>query len=145
MKGLGRRDWILFLLSESSLDRIHLMKGLFLVWYKSDRLIEDYFQFEPYLYGPCSLEVYASLNELLQEGFIAQPQHHDIRYEAYSLTPRGLPIATERRKLLSGRLSKVISGVVSEIKSMGFHELLKMVYKEAPEYAVNSMFKNTFV
>ena len=51
----SKSKWILVILRRKSLDRIHIMKVLFLIWYRSREEIKDYFQFEPYLYGPYSL------------------------------------------------------------------------------------------
>ena len=36
---LTRRDWILLFLQEKPLDRIRLMKALFLLWHRSGKMI----------------------------------------------------------------------------------------------------------
>ena len=66
---ISKRDWILLALRKTPLDRIRLMKTLFLVWNRSGRSIAGYFEFEPYLYGPCSLEMYSVLDDLTEHGF----------------------------------------------------------------------------
>jgi hypothetical protein len=69
-------DWVLLVLRKAPLDRIRIMKALFLIWYRSGKSIPDFFSFEPYLYGPYSLEVYAALKNLVDADLAVQPPHH---------------------------------------------------------------------
>ena len=64
---------LLVALSGAALDRIRLMKTLFLVWYRHGRPPEGPFFFKPYLYGPCSFEVYRELDKLQAAGLVVQP------------------------------------------------------------------------
>jgi hypothetical protein len=52
------------------LSPIQLMKGLFLI--KQELELKDFYEFEPYLYGPCSFEVYRDLEILTKERLITQ-------------------------------------------------------------------------
>jgi len=47
------------------LSPIQLMKGLFFI--KQELELKDFYEFEPYLYGPCSFEVYRDLEILTKE------------------------------------------------------------------------------
>jgi len=138
---LTKKDWLLLLLKQSPLDRIHIMKALFLVWHRSRRKIEDYFEFEPYLYGPCSFEVYTVLDNLEGNSYIVQPPHPIPRWVNYYLTERGKKEAEEATKRASSEILRFIESVVKEVSQLSFYELIRKVYAEAPDFAVNSMFK----
>jgi len=138
---LTKKDWILLLLSQSPLDRIHIMKALFLIWHRSGRKIKDYFVFEPYLYGPCSFEVYSTLDEMELNRQIVQPPHPVPQWVNYYLTDSGKKEAEEVSKRTLPETVSVIKTVVKEISQLGFYELLKKVYAEAPNFAVNSIFR----
>jgi|SRR3989304_3135587 len=138
---LTEKDWILLALKRIPLDRIHIMKTLFLIWHRSGRKMTGYFQFEPYLYGPCSFEVYSMLGNLQANGFIVQPPHPAPQWVNYYLTDRGKKEAEEAEKRVSPNILRLIEEVANEVSRLNFYELLRSVYTEAPDFAVNSMFK----
>ncbi len=136
---ISKRSWVLLLLNKAPLDRIHLMKALFLLWHRSGRKIEDFFAFEPYLYGPCSIEVYAVLDNLIKEGLVVQAPHTVERWARYYLTQRGKKEVESI--LIEGDRKELVEHIASEVSKLGFHELLRTVYTEAPEFAINSLVK----
>lgn len=138
---LSKDYWILLALKYAPLDRIHLMKALFLVWYRSGKNIPSYFEFEPYLYGPCSLELYRSIDNLLKEGLIIQAPHSIQEWSNYYLTSKGKEKVDELVGQVDKNLLKTIQSVVAQLSGLGFHKLLEIVYSEAPEFAVNSLAK----
>jgi len=138
---LRKEDWILLALRQTPLDRIHIMKTLFLIWHRSGRKMEGYFQFEPYLYGPCSFEVYSILENLQADGFIVQPPHSMPQWVNYYLTEKGKKEADEAVKRASPQTLKFIETLAKEVSQLSFYELLRKVYTEAPDFAVNSMFR----
>lgn len=138
---LTKKDWILLSLKQVPLDRIHIMKALFLIWHRSDRNIKDYFSFLPYLYGPCSFEVYSALESLQADGLIVQPPHSIPQWVKYYLTERGKKEAEEAVKKASPDTLILIETVAEEASQLNFYELLRKVYTEAPDFAVNSMFR----
>ena len=138
---LTKNDWVLLTLRKNPLDRIHIMKALFLIWHRTGRNIRGYFEFVPYLYGPCSFEIYSVLGSLQANGFIVQPPHPVPQWINYYLTDRGKKRAEEAEKKVSLDTLKLIKEVADELSQLGFHELLHKVYTEAPDFAVNSMFK----
>jgi len=138
---LTKKDWILLVLKQASLDRIHIMKAAFLIWHRSGRNIPDYFEFIPYLYGPCSFEVYSVLGDLQTDGFILQPPHPLPRWVNYHLTDKGKREAEQATKRTPHDTLRVIGQVCKEISHLGFFGLLQRVYAEAPDFAVNSMFR----
>ncbi len=138
---LTKKDWLLLVMRRTPLDRIHIMKALFLIWHRSGRKITDYFEFEHYLYGPCSLEIYAVLESLQTDGFIVQPPHPKPQWVNYYLTERGKKEAEEAKKRIPPETIRFIETVVDEVSQLSFYELLRKVYAEAPDFAVNSMFR----
>jgi uncharacterized protein YwgA len=138
--GHPKAKWILAMLRISPLDRIHIMKALFLLQRRAGE-IPDYFHFEPYLYGPCSFEVYDVLAALEAEGLVVQPLHPIPQWVAYYLTERGKKEAERAARELTPELMQKLEEVTREVSRLGFYELLKRVYDEAPEFAVNSVFK----
>ena len=138
---LRKKDWILLTLRQTPLDRIHIMKTLFLIWHRLGKKITDYFEFVPYLYGPCSFEVYSVLEGLQADGFIIQPPYPKPQWVNYYLTERGKKEAEESAKTALPETVRFIETVVAETSKLSFHELLRKVYSEAPDFAVNSIFK----
>ncbi len=138
---LMKKDWILLALRQTPLDRIHIMKTLFLIWHRSGRKLRDYFEFVPYLYGPCSFEVYSVLENLQANGYIVQPPHPMPQWVNYYLTDVGKREAKEASKRASPETLRFIETVAGEASQLRFHELLRKVYAEAPDFAVNSMFR----
>jgi uncharacterized protein YwgA len=132
--------WILAMLRISPLDRIHIMKALFLLQRRAGE-IPDYFHFEPYLYGPCSFEVYDVLTALEREGLVVRPLHPVPHWAAYYLTERGRREAEEAVRDLDQQLREHLEAVTGEVGQLGFRELLRRVYDEAPEFTVNSVLK----
>jgi len=136
-----KNDWVLLLLRQNPLDRIHIMKALFLIWHRSGRNIKNYFEFVPYLYGPCSFEVYSVLENLQANGFIVQPPHSMPQWVNYYLTEKGRKEAENAAARASSDILRFIEKIVEQVSRLGFYELLQMVYTEAPDFAVNSMFR----
>ena len=138
---ITKSDWILLILRKQPLDRIHIMKSLFLIERNAKKKIQGYFQFEPYLYGPCSLDVYSELRNLLAHGFIVQPPQPMQAWANYYLTEQGCIKAKEISEKINSENINLIDKTVDEIKNLGFFELLKKVYSEAPEFTTNSVLK----
>jgi hypothetical protein len=142
--GHPKAKWILAMLRVSPLDRIHIMKALFLLWKRVGE-IPDYFHFEPYLYGPCSFEVYEVLATLEKECLVVRPLHPMPQWVAYYLTERGKKEAERAIRELTPELIQKLEEITREVSQLGFYELLRRVYEEAPEFAVNSVFKGVLM
>lgn len=113
---------------------LQIMKALFL--YTQEEKPKAFYEFTPYLYGPCSFDVYFDLKSLENNGFITtRPTQRG--WSFYSATSEG-------EKYLTGD-TKIIQKLV-EIKKMilskTFFELLKYVYSKYPEFAKNSIFNS---
>jgi len=70
------------------LSPIQLVKGFFFI--KQELELKDFYEFEPYLYGPCSFEVYRDLKILTKERLITQvpfDERRKIAAQHVSTTP----------------------------------------------------------
>lgn len=142
---LQKKDWILLILREGAMDRIHIMKTLFLLWHRMGRNVPNYFEFIPYLYGPCSFEVYSTLKTLESDGFIVQPPHPFPRWVNYYLTERGKREVEKVSIKAPSETFEIIKAVAKEVSKLNFYELLRKVYDEAPDFARNSIFKGVIL
>lgn len=139
MTTLDKQSWLLLVLQEQPFDRIRLMKALFLIWHRSGRNISDFYEFVPYLYGPCSFDLYRELGLALQEQLVTQAPHPIMQRATYFLTPKGERVATSMRKRIQPAFLQLIRSVAKEIGSVGFYDLLRRVYAEAPDFASQSV------
>jgi uncharacterized protein YwgA len=138
---ITKQEWIILLLRKAPLDRIRIMKSLFLIWLRSNKNIQDYYHFEPYLYGPCSFEVYSELRNLLAHGLVTQSPHPIQQWAKYYLTEEGHAASERAVKNTTTNTAALIAKTAEEVSRLGFSELLRQVYQEAPEFAVNSLLK----
>ena len=136
---ISKLDWILLALRTAPLDRIRLMKSLFLLWRRLGQDIPDFFTFEPYLYGPCSFELYTALADLSLKNLVVQPPHPSRARAKYYLTERGRQVADEVAAEVEKDLLALLQRIVREVSELGFVDLLRRVYSEAPEFAANSV------
>lgn len=139
MAKLEKKDWLLLLLREKPLDRIRLMKALFLIWHRSNRRIDGFYEFVPYMYGPCSFELYRELDSAQQKQFVTQAPHSILKWAPYFLTDRGELVAADASKLVRPEVASLIKSVANEVYTEGFHDLLRKVYAEAPDFATQSV------
>jgi len=138
--GHPKAKWILAILRIAPLDRIHIMKALFLFQRRVGE-IPDYFHFEPYLYGPCSFEVYKVLATLEDDGIIIRPLHPMPQWVEYYLTRRGKKEADRAVNDIAPDLLQRLEEITKEVSQLGFYELLRRVYEEAPDFAMNSILR----
>lgn len=135
MTALSKRDWLLLLLRQKPLDRIRLMKALFLIWHRSGRTLKDYYEFTPYMYGPCSFELYTELDALQREHLVSQAPHPVSQLASYHLTPMGVSKASVIQHAASGEIVALVRSIAEEVASVSFYALLRKVYSEAPDFA----------
>jgi len=130
-----KRDWLLLFLRARPLDRLRLMQGLFLLWHRSGRTIEGFFEFVPYLYGPCSFALYTALEAAHRERLVTQAPHPVARGAAYFLTAQGAQRAACTAATVDPRLLQLIRSLAAAVASTGCYALLHRVSTEAPDFA----------
>ena len=149
MRKVGRRELLLGLLfakgSTSStnepLDRIRIMKGLFLLSRRVPRL-DKLYDFEPYLYGAVSFQVYNELEALQRTGVISTAHEYQKEsWNRYFLTRKGSVEGKLLQRAIPKKLWSEIESVKKYISSKPTYELLKEIYSKYPEFAKNSVIR----
>lgn len=131
---------VLVALDATPLDRIRLMKTLFLVWYRKDKPTDWPFRFEPYLYGPYAFDLYTTLEVMERERLIVQVPHPTYSRAPYYLTPKGKKAVFHVEVNVDEK--EKIREIALWASQQSFQSLLTQVYKEAPQYAKRSVFQN---
>lgn len=123
-------------------DPIRIMKGLFLFAQKTPGAWlpeETKYVFKAYDYGPCSFDIYDDLKFLESAGLILSKQRPGESWKRYQISEKG-KLALEKSSVNPQALA-YLKTIRSFVDSLSFSQLLKTVYKEFPNYAVNSVFK----
>ena len=136
-----REDQILVALRRAPLDRIRLMKTVFLAWYREKCPSPAPFEFQPYMYGPCAFSLYGTLETLQREGLVVQPPHSPSKWSKYYLTQAGIREA-EGALVRLGAQGHRISEISEWAANQTFRGLLDSVYAEAPDFATVSVFRS---
>jgi uncharacterized protein YwgA len=148
--------------------RTRLQKLLFLLGeeHNISRYVKDYYQYEPYRFGPFSAEVYRDVEFLENAGLIAvqapveasdaeadeehlaysdalftddeDPGSEAYQEQAYALTKQGRQVAAE----LWAELPDDVRGALREVKTAWqaapLASLIRYVYRNFPSYATES-------
>lgn len=130
---------VLLALSVAPLDRVRLMKTLFLAWHRLGRPTPAPFGFSPYLYGPCSFELYGVLRDLQERGLVVITTSAFGKQARYHLTNTGRAVALQAQRAESPQVAGLITSIAGWASTQSFRSLLGHVYAEAPDFAVNSV------
>jgi uncharacterized protein len=141
---MNKSDWLLIVLNlGKSLSPVQLQKSLFLI---SKEIIiereEEFYDFEPYDYGPFDSNIYKDAENLEKEGLIKIENPFERSHRYYCITEDG---SNHLNRILSFMDKKELakaSDIVSLVKSLSFPSLIKMIYNKYPEFKVKSIFQN---
>ena len=136
-----RKDYLLLFISLTGgrygLDRIRLMKGMFLFAQSGIPGPEERYEFVPYDWGPFSRDVYEDLEGLQATGLLlAMPEGS--RYAEYRATDVGLGQAKELQRTLPNDATHRLAEIKATVTSMSFLELLEYVYQRYSAFAGRS-------
>ncbi len=122
---------------DAGLGKVQLQKSAFLVGEEFDgKLPANYYQFEPYFYGPFAHEVYADAERLCDGPWVEMAVSDDGR-PVYRLSSD----AGAWRSPLSSDLESGVQGAVEWVSRMSsFDELVRAIYYLYPEQRANSIF-----
>jgi hypothetical protein len=115
------------------------MKALFLIWQRSNRRIPDFYEFVPYMFGPCSFDLYRELDSAENQRLVVQAPHPVMRWAPYFLTATGRAIADNVAFKTDRNTIQLVRSIASEVQSLPFLKLLQRVYTEAPDFATKSV------
>lgn len=141
-------DWVLLTIDASpakSLSPVQLQKALFLFSRNLDdgqRQTDDFYQFEPYDYGPFDRTVYDDAEALERLGDVVIDSPHSTGRRRYSATPSGTERAASIRESLNSEAREYLDRVVGWVTRLTFNGLVKAIYQEYPEMRANSVFQD---
>jgi len=142
---MQKQDWLLvylFLPTKEEInliDPIRIMKGLFLFKMEFKEKLYGFYDYKPYLYGPCSFEIYDDLLQLRLAGLVDEYSQPLSRWSYYRLTERGEAKAEQLIKEVSPDLLDRLKSIKMKVTELSFLNLLKEIYRQYPEYAKNSV------
>lgn len=136
-----RTDWLLRFIAgvdsyDGWIDRIRIMKGMYLFQEESPAAPEINYRFQPYDYGPFTPQIYRDLEWLEGEGLIAET----IGDRAYRATQQGREHLSQI-DFPAASLNALLDLRV-EVSDLSFRGLLKRVYEAHPESASRSVAKD---
>lgn len=142
---MEKKEWLIVYLSlpctgePNLIDPIRIMKGLFLFKMEFKEKLKDFYEYNPYLYGPCSFEIYRDLTELQLKGIVDSYSPPSYRWSYYRLTEKGHKWAKSLIKGAPIEFLERLKTIKIKITSLSFLDLLREVYKKYPDYAQNSV------
>lgn len=113
------------------------MKGLFLL--SKELKLENFYTFEPYLYGPCSFDIYNDLNAFLKENLLTTIKFPTSYWSYYKVTPQGADKSKKILQFMSEEMITKMKEIKKTVVNKSFIDLLRYIYEKYPEYAVNSI------
>ncbi len=138
-------DWLLAFIDAGGkrpADPVRLQKGLFLLAMSGELPADEQYAFEAYAYGPMSRALYDDLRALARSGLVELVDVRGERWQAARTTPQGAA-HIEARGLRHGAAGLAAVGRLRrELDALSFDGLLRRVYRDHPEYAVNSVFRD---
>ena len=146
---MSPRDWLLILCAyhgaPAGLDPVRVQKGMFLFARSEGVPPDEQYTFRPYDYGPMSAGIYNDLDDLVSQGLLEQHPVSGKSWSRYTVTDQGRSVAGERLLTLTAEPEKEnarrLYEIKQEIAGVSFSELLERVYREHPDMAVNSVFR----
>jgi len=147
---IKKSDWLLALLYAPGITKnanepiegsVKIMKGLFLIKQELTKELSGFYEFEPYLYGPCSFEVYRDLLNLKARGLLNEIRVPNKRWYIYTLTKAGKMRAERVFGEIPKNAKEKLTEVKKRINELSFLSLLELIYKNYPEYAKNTVIR----
>ena len=119
---------------------VQLQKIAFLVGMQfPDELPPDYYQFQPYDYGPFCVTIYRDAELLEREGLITIRRHPRGGWKEYMASYTAA--ATDLR-VIPHHIRDFIDDKVKWAREVGFQEIVRTIYVDFPQYKVNSVFQS---
>ena len=126
----------LYASSQEPVDKIHLMKEVFWLSEHSDEFKQLLENFGPYDFGPDDQDLEADVEDLIAFGYVDLVES---REKKYRLTDDGSKII---KKIFNEQELLRFESIKQTLNKLNFEELLFLVYKKFPDYAVNSVAKS---
>jgi uncharacterized protein YwgA len=126
---------------ERGLTPIQIQKAMFLLRMEAlEHVGDQFYQFQPYNYGPFNSLIYSDVDALVREGLLREQQYAN--YSRYFATDVGRQRAEEIGRPINSEAKDFLTRTVQWIQSVDFGQLLRSIYAKYPPYAVNSIFRS---
>lgn len=144
VNNMERKDWTLLVVNAAGawgLSPVQLQKSLFLIGKKLPSEVgNSFYKFEPYDYGPFDAAIYEDARTLGLEGLVTTSGVSGKSWVYYRITPKGKEAAVQLAAGLKPQVLDYINEVVAWVQRLSFVGLITAIYREYPEYKVNSVF-----
>ena len=142
---MERADWTLLAIDAAGargLDPVQLQKCLFLLGRNCPQIPADnYYNFEPYNYGPFDIAVYQDAEGLARQGFISIQRPAWRKWGEYFITPPGAQRCQALRDAeVDPSVWQYLKRLVEWAQSLSFDGLITAIYQHYPEFRANSVF-----
>jgi hypothetical protein len=134
--------WVLALAEGRLFSPVQLQKSVFLIAKKlpSSLLPSNFYQFEADNYGPFCGAIYDDVRALAAEG-LASISPAAGNYPQYSATEEGVLQGKAFAERLPSEVVEYCRNLVRWVRAQSFNGLISAIYREYPEYKVNSIFQ----
>lgn len=122
------------------LDRIRLQKALFLVSMRGPARWAGTYDYKPYDWGPYCRDVTRDMAGLVRAGLVRVEPFPGSTHGQYVTTRSGRRESERARAAVDGTEARFLDEVRRYVTGLSFNALLREVYSEYPDYAVNSKF-----
>ncbi len=143
---MNRQDWLLLVLdsTEKALTPVQLQKSLFLLekTLPDEIVAEDYYDFEPFDYGPFDSAIYQDAELLANQHLVNIVPSSTGRWREYSIGKVGLHRVDEIQRELPENVQEYVRQLVQWIQTKSFSELVRFIYDRYPDYKINSVFQD---
>lgn len=142
---MDRKYWTLLALGAAqgkALTPVQLQKTLFLLGEAFPDKMKNFYNFEPYNYGPFDVDIYGDAKILAQEGLVNIDMPNGRRWCVYSCTSDGLIRVEQVAKNIPREVWQFLRKIVDWIFPLSFSQIVSAVYAAYPKMKVNSVFKD---
>lgn len=121
---------------------VQLQKSLFLIGKSGiPETRSEYYNFEPYDYGPFDALIYRDAESLGAQGLAVQSSSSKGNWTETRISPEGLARVKEFETSMLSSSSEYIRELVGWVLGQSFAGLVRHIYDQYPEYRENSVFQ----
>lgn len=134
---MEKRYWLLLVIGDT-IQPIQIQKTMFKFAMESGASESEIYDFAPYIWGPCSFDIYDDLSTLRAAGHV-ETARSGRGWNSYKLTAAGRTRVEQLRKNSDDGHLRYLDETRDWVLSRKFEDLLRDVYKDYPDYATQSM------
>jgi len=141
-----RAGWLILLLDRDALgasgpeelDPVRVQKGMFLLSERGPA--RGLYKFRAYDWGPFSSAIYGDLEAMTRQGYLDELQQPGRTWSMYRVTPSGHELASGMARQIGDANVGWLRSAREFLTTRSFAQLLRDIYEEYPDFAVNSRF-----